>query len=182
MRTHKEQCKSNIHTLPQTEKNLGHAPLLHISVKKTPYTPPTFKFGIPRVLVSDPSQGTHFIFALSPPSLTPTTHPPIDLGFFFFGLLCPQLRILSPNFMKLTNFTPNRGTLWITLLLQWKTNLSIGDGRKNVAPFKLSKPKKKEKRKCIEKKRKNPWAFFYIREGPVSCLTNSMVCMLCLET
>jgi hypothetical protein len=51
---------------------------------KNPHTPPTFEFGVRRVLVSDPSQGTHLILALCPTSLTPT-NPPNDLGFFFFG-------------------------------------------------------------------------------------------------
>jgi hypothetical protein len=51
-------------------------------LKKTPHTPPTFEFGIRRVLVSDPSQGTHLILALLPPSLTPTTPPPMTWDFF----------------------------------------------------------------------------------------------------
>jgi len=41
---------------------------------------------------------------------------------------------------------------------------SLGDGLKNVAPFKLSKQKRKEKRK-------KSLAFFYIRKVLVSCLT-----------
>jgi hypothetical protein len=40
---------------------------------------------------------------------------------------------------------------------------ALGDGWKNVAPFKLSKQKtRKEKRKCTAKKKKKsfPWPFF----------------------
>ncbi len=70
----------------------------------------------------------------------------------------------------------------ITLLLQWKTNLPLETDGKMWLPFKLSKQKRKEKRKCTGKKRKEKiLGLFYIRKGPVSCLTIPCY-MLRLET
>jgi hypothetical protein len=109
-RTSWERIKNNANPIsipsPKRKKNLGHAPLLQISVKKTPYTPPTFKFGIPRVLVSDPSQGTHFIFALSRPSLTPATPPPIDLGFIFLWFIMPPVTHFVSQLHETHQFHP----------------------------------------------------------------------------
>lgn len=42
---------------------------------------------------------------------------------------------------------------------------SLGEGWKNVTPFKFSRQKRKEKRKCTGKKRKIPWPFLYKRRA-----------------
>jgi hypothetical protein len=50
--------------------------------------------------------------------------------------------------MKLANLTPNRGTLWVTLLLQWKTNLPLETDGKMWLPSNCQN-KKKEKKKSF---------------------------------
>jgi hypothetical protein len=83
--------------------------------------------------------------------------------------------------MKLANLTPNRGTLWITSLLHWKTNIFPRRPREKCNSLQIVKTKKKREKKMHRKEKKKILGLFYIREGPLSCLTQCHV-MLRLET